>query len=138
MKQSSIKRFTKKPLVIGVAAALMCSATSQAYASNFELGNFDIRFDSTFSVGASWRVEDRNWGDTVGKSNNLNNGLDFSNYHPSLNANPNNAVIWKGEGTYSNNGDSGNLNYDSGETFSRLFKGTHELDIRNDNMGVFL
>lgn len=138
MKQSSIKRFTKKPLVIGVAAALMCSATSQAFASNFELGNFDIRFDSTFSVGASWRVEDRNWNDTVGKSNNLNNGFDFSNYHPSLNANPNNAVIWKGEGTYSNNGDSGNLNYDAGETFSRLFKGTHELDIRNDNMGLFL
>ena len=138
MRQSPIKRFSKKPLAIGIASALMFTGLGQASASNFELGGFDIRFDSTFSLGTSYRVEDRNWNDTVGKSNNINNGFDFSNYHPSLNPAPINQTLWNGEGSYSNNGDLGNLNYDAGESFSRLFKGTHELDIRKDNMGVFL
>ena len=138
MEQSSIKRFYKKPLVIGIASALIMSGFHQASASNFKLGDFDVRFDSTFSLGTSYRIEDRNWNDNVGKSNNINNGFDFSNYHPSINPMPINQTIWNGAGSYSNNGDLGNLNYDAGESFSRLFKGTHELDIRNDNVGVFL
>ncbi len=107
-------------------------------ATNFQLGDFDISFDSTFSLGSSWRVEDRNWNDNVGKSNNLNNGFDFSNYHPAFNATPINADLWDGQGGYSNNGDNGNLNYDSGDAFSTIVKGTHELDINNGNMGVFI
>jgi len=138
MRQSPIKRFSQKPLAVGIATALMFAGLGQASASNFELAGFDIRFDSSFSLGTSYRVEDRNWNDNVGKSNNINNGLDFSNYHPSLNPSPINQTIWNGEGSYSNNGDLGNLNYDAGDSFSRLFKGTHELDIRKDNMGVFL
>ncbi|WP_206485597.1 DUF1302 domain-containing protein [Thalassotalea sp. G2M2-11] len=138
MKQSPIKRFYQKPLAAAITAGLMYSVSGQSIAGNFELGDFDIRFDSTFSVGASWRVEDRNWQDNVGKSNNLNNQFDFSNYHPTLNANPTNVDIWLGQGGYSNNGDLGNLNYDAGEMFSQLFKGTHELDIRNGDMGLFV
>jgi hypothetical protein len=138
MKQSPRARFYKKPLAVGIASALLLSSVGQVSASSFSLGDFDISFNSTFSVGASWRVEDRNWNDNVGKSNNINNGFDFSSYHAALNANPINMTIWQGEGGYSNNGDLGNLNYDSGEAFSQLFKGTHELDIRKDNMGVFL
>lgn len=138
MKQSPIKRFYKKPLVVGITSALIMSGVNQASASNFELGDFNIRFDSTFSLGTSYRVEDRNWNDNIGKSNNINNGFDFSNYHPSINPKPINQTIWNGAGGYSNNGDLGNLNYDAGDSFSTLFKGTHELDIRNDNVGVFL
>ena len=138
MKRSPLKRFCKKPLVLGITSALLAASASQSYASNFQLGDFDIRFDSTFSLGASWRVEDRNWNDNVGKSNNLENGFDFSAYHPAFNPLPSGATIWQGKGSYSNNGDLGNLNYDAGDMFSQLFKGTHELDIRKDNMGVFL
>jgi len=138
MKQSPIKRFYKKPLALGITVALMSAVSGQASSSNFKFGDFDVRFDSTFSIGSSWRVEDRNWKDNTGKSNNLENGFDFSNYHPALNPNPASSTIWMGEGSYSNNGDLGNLNYDSGKAFSRLFKGTHELDIRKDNMGVFI
>jgi len=145
MKQSPIKRFYKKPLAAGIATALMFTSIGQVSASNFQLGDFDIRFDSTFSIGASWRVEDRNWQDNVGKANNPNVG-DLSSYHPTLNPNPLtgnnnlplNQTLWDAEGGYSTNGDLGNLNYDAGESFSRLFKGTHELDIRKDNMGLFL
>jgi hypothetical protein len=138
MKQSPKRSFYKKPIAVGISIALLSAISSQVAAADFQLGDFDIRFDSTFSVGASWRVEDRNWSDNVGKSNNLKNGFDFSAYHPAFNPNPSALTIWDGAGSYSNNGDLGGLNFDSREMFSQLFKGTHELDIRYDNMGVFL
>jgi len=138
MKRSPRDKFYKKPLAVSITAALMAFASSNVLAKNFEVGNFDISFDSTFSVGSSWRVENRNWDDNIGKSNNLNNGFDFSQYNAALNATPINTTIWNGAGAYSNNGDNGNLNFDAGEAFSQIFKGTHELDIRYNNIGVFV
>ncbi|MFD2166573.1 DUF1302 domain-containing protein [Thalassotalea euphylliae] len=138
MKHSPRVSFCKKPLAIGVTAALMAMTASSASAANFQLGDFDISFDSTFSLGTSIRVEDRNWNDNIGKANNVNNGFDFSTYHPSFNVQPTGAELWDGQGIYSTNGDNGNLNFDSGEAFSTVFKGVHELDIRYENMGVFV
>jgi len=138
MKHSHRGRFYKKPLAISVTAALLSLAATNVQAKNFQLGNFEISFDSTFSVGSSWRVEDRNWNDNVGKSNNLNNGFNFNQYHPILNANPDPSTVWNGAGTYSTNGDNGNLNYDPGESFSKIVKGSHDLDIRYDNVGLFV
>lgn len=137
MKQNLRNGFYKKPLALSIAAAMMTLAGANAQAKNFQLGDFDISFDSTFSAGFSSRVENRNWNNNVGKSNNLNNGFNFSAYHPSLNVNPDAATVWDGAGSYSTNGDNGNLNYDSGETFSKLIKGSHELDIRYENLGFF-
>lgn len=137
MKQNLRKGFYKKPLALSIAAAMMTLATAGVQAKNFQLGNFDISFDSTFSAGTSWRVENRNWNDNVGKSNNANNGFDFSQYHPILNVNPNAATVWDGAGSYSTNGDNGNLNYNAGESFSKLIKGSHELDVRYENLGFF-
>ena len=137
MKQNLCNGFYKKPLALSIAAAMITLATAGVQAKTFELGNFDISFDSTFSAGTSWRVEDRNWNDNVGKSNNANNGFDFSQYHPILNTNPNAATVWDGAGGYSTNGDNGNLNYNAGESFSKLIKGSHELDVRYENLGFF-
>jgi hypothetical protein len=137
MKQNLRNGFYKKPLALSIAAALITLANVNVQAKNFELGNFDISFDSTFSAGTSWRVEDRNWNDNVGKSNNVNNGFDFSQYHPILNANPSAATVWDGAGSYSTNGDNANLNFNSGESFSKLIKGTHELGVRYENLGFF-
>jgi len=144
MKYSARNRFYKKPLAASITAALLCLATaSQVQAENFTLGDFDISFDSTFSYGQSWRVEDRNWKDNVGKSNNSNNGFDFSSYHPSPNMtlpigpNPDPGTVWNGQGGYSTNGDNANLNYDSGKIFSQIIKGSHDLDIRYGNLGFF-
>jgi len=138
MNYSPRNRFYKKPLAASITAALVCLVTaSQVQAENFTLGNFDISFDSTFSYGQSWRVEDRNWKDNVGKSNNFNNGFDFSNYHPSLNVNPDAGTVWNGEGGYSTNGDNANLNYNSGDSFSQIIKGSHELEVRYENFGLF-
>jgi hypothetical protein len=139
MKYSPRNRFLKKPLAASITAALVCLATAgQVQAENFTLGNFDISFDSTFSYGQSWRVEDRNWKDNVGKSNNPSNGFNFSSYHPSLNVNPDPATVWDGAGGYSTNGDNGNLNYNSGDAFSQIIKGSHELDVRYENLGLFV
>lgn len=134
-------RFIKKPLAIGIAASLSFASImsiNTAHSAKFELGEVDISFDSTFSVGSSWRVEDRNWNDNIGKSNNINNGLDFSNY--SIFApTPVKEDIWtQGAGSYSTNGDNGNLNYNAGESFSKIFKGVHELDIHYQNVGLFV
>ena len=137
MKDSHRLSFFKKPLALGIAAALSVSTLSNVHAANFQLGDFDITFDSTFSLGTSIRVEDRNWDDNIGKANNVNNGFDFSTYHPSFNVQPSGAELWDGEGIYSTNGDNGNLNFDAGDAFSTIIKGSHDIDIRYDNMGFF-
>lgn len=142
MKNKPQHGFAKKPLAIGIAAALsmtlLTSVVNNAQAARFELGDVEISFDSTFSVGSSWRTEDRNWNDNVGKSNNANNGYDFSNYSI-FSPSPTKEDIWaQGEGGYSTNGDNGNLNYNAGESFSKIFKGVHELDVHYQNVGVFM
>jgi hypothetical protein len=131
-------KFTTKPLAVGIATAMLAIASQSVSAAKFQLGDFDISFDSTFSYGQSIRTENRDWAGHVGKSNNLNNGFDFSQYHPALNPTPINLTIWQGEGSYSNNGDNGNLNFDAGKTFSQVLKGTHELSITKDNFGAFV
>lgn len=139
---NSPRRFSKKPLAVGIAAALsmtlLGAGLNSAQAARWSFGDVDVSFDSTFSVGSSWRTENRNWNDNVAKANNLNNGFDFSTYNAALNANPTKTTIWSGEGGYSSNGDNGNLNYNAGESFSQLIKGTHELDVHYDGMGIFV
>lgn len=142
MKNKPQHGFAKKPLAVGVAAALsmslLTSMVNTAQAARFELGDVEISFDSTFSIGSSWRTEDRNWNDNIGKSNNANNGLDYSNYSIFSPMPPKEDVWAQGAGGYSTNGDNGNLNYNAGESFSKIFKGTHELDIHYQNMGIFV
>ncbi len=137
MKNNSRSRFYVKPIAASITAALLSISTSAVQAKNFQLGDFDISFDSTFSFGSSWRVENRDWNNRVGKSNNEQNGFNFNGYHPSLNANPDAATVWNGQGLYSTNGDNGNLNYDAGDSFSKILKGSHDLDIRYNNVGLF-
>ena len=136
------RRFSRKPLAVGIAAAismtLLGAGLNNAQAARWSFGDIDVSFDSTFSAGTSIRTENRNWNDNIAKANNLSNGFDFSTYNAVLNANPNNATIWQGEGGYSTNGDNGNLNFDAGESFSQILKGSHELDIHYDGMGVFV
>ena len=139
---NSPRRFSRKPLAVGIAAALsmtlLGASLNNAQAANWEFGDVEISFDSTFSVGSSWRTEDRNWNDNIAKANNLNNGFDFSQYNAALNANPNSSTIWQGAGGYSANVDNGNLNFDAGDSFSQLIKGSHDLHIQYGNMGVFV
>ena len=134
-------RFSKKPLAVGIAAALsmtlLGASLSNVHAARWEFGDVEVSFDSTFSVGTSWRTEDRNWNDNIGKSNNANNGIGFGNYKVYA-PNPIKEDIWaQGAGGYSTNGDNGNLNYNSGESFSKIFKGVHEFNVHYENVGIF-
>ncbi|TLU68057.1 DUF1302 domain-containing protein [Thalassotalea litorea] len=131
MKQNALVKFCKSSVAKGIAAGLLSLTATQAHAVNFDLGDFEISFDSTFSYGESWRTENRNWDDHIGKSNNLKNNLDWINNDYSQ------EQIWALPGSYSTNGDMGNLNFDAGEAFSRVFKGSHELDIRYGDFGFF-
>ncbi len=131
-----IKRplFAKKKLALGITSAFLALSSHQISAANFELGGFEVNFDSTFSFGAGMRVEDRDFSQ-IGKSNNPR--LDWNDYNAAVNPIYTSSDVWAQSGSYSTNGDAGNLNFDAGDTFSKLLKGTHELDIRKDNFGLF-
>ena len=55
MKHKPQHGFAKKPLAVGIAAALslsvLTSLVGTAQAARFELGDVEISFDSTFSIG---------------------------------------------------------------------------------------
>lgn len=129
-----LSAFKKSPLAIGIAT-LIGSAAMPVAAAGWDSGDWSVSFDSTFSLGTSIRVEDRDF-NTIGKSNLPQ--FDWSNYNA---ASPKylNSQVWANEaGAYSTNNDLGNLNFDSGKAFSTVFKGVHELDVRYKDMGVFL
>lgn len=126
--------FAKKPLAVGVASAMFALSLAPAQAASWDLGDVNITFDSTFSYGASWRMEDRDW-NTISKVNHPR--FDWSGYNAATNNIYLPSQIWQQPGAYSSNGDAGNLNYDRGDMFSSLAKGLHELSITKDNIGLF-
>jgi len=127
--------FAKKPLALGVASALLALSATSIQAANFTIGDdVEVVFDSSFSYGASYRAEDRNW-DTISKVNHPR--FNWTGYNAATNNIYPASEIWKNPGSYSSNGDAGNLNYDKGDKFSELFKGTHELSITKGDYGLF-
>tara|TARA_R110002126_G_scaffold38993_23_gene116081 strand:+ start:12751 stop:14910 length:2160 start_codon:yes stop_codon:yes gene_type:complete len=134
--------FYKSPLALGVASALLAMSIVPAQAATFDVGNFQVVFDSTFSYGGSIRTEERNW-DTISKVNHPRFDWTGYGYYLDGNGSPNfnsvyaNSQIWDQPGAYSSNGDAGNLNFDRGDMFSSLFKGLHELSISGENIGLF-
>jgi hypothetical protein len=126
--------FVRSTLALGVASALMALSAASAQAATFDFGDVDVVFDSTFSYGASWRAEDRDW-NTISKVNHPR--FNWTGYSAYSNPIYTNTQIWSQPGSYSSNGDAGNLNYDRGDMFSEVFRGTHELSIAKDNLGFF-
>jgi len=133
MKKRPI-RFAKSPLAAGITTALLMLSYAPAQAATFNFGDVEVVFDSTFSYGASWRTEERNW-DTIAKVNHPR--FNWTGYNAATNVIYPSADIWAQPGGYSSNGDAGNLNFDRGDMFSSLFKGLHELSIKKDNIGFF-
>ena len=127
--------FKKSPLAIGVAA-LLSASVMPAQAVSWDKGDWSVSFDSTFSLGTSIRTEDRDLR-LIGNSNQAN--LNWTGYNGSTNVVYPSADVWAlTNGSYSSNNDNADLNFDSGKAFSTLFKGVHELDVKYDNMGVFV
>jgi hypothetical protein len=126
--------FVRSTLALGVASALLALSATSAQAATFDFDDVKVVFDSTFSYGASWRAEDRDW-DTISKVNHPR--FNWTNYSAFSNPIYTGAQIWAQPGAYSSNGDAGNLNYDRGDMFSEVFRGTHELSIAKDDFGFF-
>ncbi|WP_419712710.1 DUF1302 domain-containing protein [Pseudomonas sp. NFX224] len=95
--------------VLAAAIALGCVVDAQAVA--FNIGEIDGSFDSSLSVGASWATSspDR---DLIG-GNNGGDGL-------------------------AQTSDDSHLNFKKNETFSKIFKGIHDLELKYGDSGVFV
>ncbi|MCG6541528.1 DUF1302 domain-containing protein [Pseudomonas sp. KSR10] len=98
-----------QPKTLALAVAL--GIASPAYAVNFNIGEIEGQFDSSMSIGASWSMADRDM-DFVGNAN--------------------------GGTGYTQTGDDGRLNFKKGETFSKIFKGIHDLELRYGDSGAFI
>ncbi|WP_460148841.1 DUF1302 domain-containing protein [Pseudomonas sp. S3_E10] len=97
------------PQALAATVALGCCA--QAQAVSFNIGEIEGQFDSSLSVGASWGMRDADKS-LVGTVNG-------------------------GTGQAST-GDDGRLNFKKGETFSKIFKGLHDLELKYGDTGVFV
>ena len=94
-----------------LALAVALGTAAPAYAVNFNIGEIEGQFDSSMSIGASWSMADRDM-DLVGSAN--------------------------GGTGYTQTGDDGRLNFKKGETFSKIFKGVHDLELRYRDSGAFI
>lgn len=97
------------------SAAILAIATASymtgAQAVNFNIGEVEGQLDSALSVGASWAVRAPD-PDFIAAGNG-------------------------GKGD-SRTSDDARLNFKKGETFSKIFKGIHDLELKYGSTGVFL
>jgi hypothetical protein len=98
-----------QPCALAVAVALGCVAPVQAI--TFNIGEVEGQFDSALSVGASWSVRG---------------------------AEPAFVGTRNGGKASSQTNDDGRLNFKKGETFSKIFKGIHDLELKYGDTGVFI
>ena len=94
-----------------LAVSLASTLASPAFAVSFNIGEIEGSFDSSLSVGASWST-----------------------------ANPNKNLIGVNNGGkgLSQTSDDGHLNFKKGETFSKIFKGIHDLELKYGDTGIFV
>ena len=94
-----------------LAVSLASSLAGPAFGVTFNVGEIEGSFDSSLSVGASWSTAKPNK-NLIG-ANNGGRGL-------------------------SQTSDDGHLNFKRGETFSKIFKGIHDLELKYGDTGVFV
>ncbi|AYF90199.1 DUF1302 domain-containing protein [Pseudomonas sp. JS3066] len=94
-----------------LAVSLASTLAAPAFGVTFNLGEIEGQFDSSLSVGASWSMRGADK-DLIG----VNNG---------------------GDGL-SQTSDDSHLNFKKGETFSKIFKGIHDLELKYGDTGVFV
>lgn len=94
-----------------LAAAIALSLSGAVQAANFNIGEIEGQLDSSLSVGASWSMRGAD-PELVGGHNGGKGLLQAS--------------------------DDGRLNFKKGETFSKIFKGIHDLELKYGDSGVFI
>jgi len=109
---------------------------SSAFAVGFSFGDIEGNLDSTFSVGASFRVEDRDFG-LIGKANQpdfYNDPTEYTSKDQAYKEQFGKGVVPRG--LWSHNGDDGDLNFDTG-LISELIKVTTDFSVRYMDFGFF-
>ncbi|OPA93257.1 adhesin [Pseudomonas fluorescens] len=107
---TSVNQFWRRAR-LPLAVSLASTLAGPAFGVSFNIGEIEGSFDSSLSVGASWSTAKPNK-DLIG-ANNGGNGL-------------------------SQTSDDGHLNFKRGETFSKIFKGIHDLELKYGDTGVFV
>lgn len=102
--------FQPKLAAVAVLLAFSAPASVHAFEIKNQAGEAIGSFDTTISLGGSWRAQGRDPG-LVGITN--------------------------GGTSRSNNEDDGNLNYDRDKLYSNPIKITHEVGLKHHNLGVF-
>jgi len=107
---TSVNQFWRRAK-LPLAVSLASTLAGPAFGVSFNVGEIEGQFDSSLSIGASWSTQQPNK-NLIG----VNNG---------------------GHGL-SQTSDDGHLNFKSGETFSKIFKGIHDLELKYGDTGVFV
>ena len=107
---TSVNQFWRRAR-LPLAVSLASTLAGPAFGVSFNIGEIEGSFDSSLSVGASWSTAKPN-SDLIG-ANNGGKGL-------------------------SQTSDDGHLNFKRGETFSKIFKGIHDLELKYGDTGVFV
>jgi hypothetical protein len=107
---TSVNQFWRRAK-LPLAVSLASTLAGPAFGVSFNIGEIEGQFDSSLSVGASWSTADANK-DLIG----VNNG---------------------GRGL-SQTSDDGHLNFKKNKTFSKIFKGIHDLELKYGDTGVFV
>ena len=107
------QQWTKLPLAVAVAAGV----SGQAAAYSFYVGDVEASFNTTLSAGVGWRTESQDR--RLIAQGNL--GPEYAPGQPLANI-----------GASTNNYDDGNLNFEKGDTYSKIVKGNSELFLSYD------
>lgn len=107
---TSVNQFWRRAR-LPLAVSLASTLAGPAFGVSFNIGEIEGSFDSSLSVGANWSTSKANR-DLIG-ANNGGRGL-------------------------SQTSDDGHLNFKRGETFSKIFKGIHDLELKYGDTGVFV
>lgn len=94
-----------------LTAVLALGTSIQAQAISFHVGEIEGQFDSSLSIGSSWALR---------------------------NADSAYVGTWNGGHASSQSADDGRMNFRKGETFSKIFKGVHDLQLSYGDSGVFV
>ena len=97
----------------GSFALIPLMVAAQAQGLEFYKNGIEAQLDSQISIGSSWRMEDQGDYQTRG----LQPGTTDINKE---------------------NRNDGDLNYNTGEAFSQIFKGSHDLQVNYENVGLFM
>ncbi|PTT90113.1 DUF1302 domain-containing protein, partial [Pseudomonas sp. HMWF031] len=105
-----------QPSLLAVAVIIATCASNQAHAVDFNIGEIEGNFDSSLSIGASWSA---------------------ANPDKQFISNFNSQGVTGGESA-SRTTDDNRLNFKKGETFSKIFKGVHDLELKYGDSGAFV